>query len=178
MKNNDSVVSKTALMSALLSGALYLASGLQLSDSGLRELKRHEGYRETPYYDQAGVLTVCYGSTRSVHPARKYSSQECTERLKEDVDKHTEPVGRLVAVPLTQGQYDALGDFVYQFGETRFKGSTLLKKLNSWDCWGAAEEFRRWVNVGGKPNRGVQKRREDNIKVFHEGCVVWDRYGL
>lgn len=173
-------------MSALLSGALYLATGLQISNQGLQDLKRHEGYRETPYLDQAGVLTVCYGSTGSIHPARTYSAAECSARLESDLASHSRPVGQLVAVPLTQGQYDVLVDFVYQFGETKFKHSTLLRKLNAWDCRGAAAELPKWSKVRVQENgkevlktsRGVAKRRAENKAIFEAGCDVWEKYGL
>lgn len=174
----NSTGARTLIVSALMAGAVYLAPQMQMSPRGLDDLKKHEGLSLTPYRDQAGVLTVCYGDTKDVHPHRKYTMAECNTRLKDAVEAHTAPIGKYVAVPLTQGQYDALGDFVYQFGEARFRDSTLLKRLNRWDCWGATEAFMDWVNVGGQPNRGVVKRRVHNVRLFAQGCAVWEKYGL
>lgn len=169
---------KALVSSALLAGAVYLAPHMQMSQRGLDDLKKHEGLSLVPYKDQAGVLTVCYGDTKDVHPHRVYSMKECNTRLKEAVEAHTAPIGKYVAVPLTQGQYDALGDFIYQFGEAKFRDSTLLKRLNRWDCWGATEAFMDWVNVNGAPNRGVAVRRIHNVRLFAQGCAVWEQYGL
>jgi lysozyme len=44
-------------------------------------------------------------------------------------------------VPLQQGQYDAIADFIYNEGVAHFAGSTLLQKLNAGDYAGAAGEF-------------------------------------
>lgn len=40
-------------------------------------------------------------------------------------------VQRLVKVPLTQGQFDALVDFVFKLGGGRLASSTLLRNLNA-----------------------------------------------
>lgn len=165
-------------MAALLTGALYTATALKISDDGILAIQSHEGYRNIAYRDQANVLTVCYGSTRDVHPNRRYSDSECKERLHTDIRDATGAISRNVGVPLTQGQYDALSDFVYQFGEAKFRSSTLLKKLNAWDCWGASQEFNKWKYVQGVVNLGVQKRREENARQFSNGCKTWDKYGL
>ena len=41
------------------------------------------------------------------------------------------PSEHLVTVPLKQGQYDALADWVFNLGEGRLQMSTLLKVLNA-----------------------------------------------
>ena len=44
-----------------------------------------EGLRQVAYYDPPGILTVCYGSTRSVQKGKVYSLQECHDRLDADM---------------------------------------------------------------------------------------------
>ena len=41
-----------------------------------------EGYRGRAYYDPAHILTVCYGDTANIDPARIYSRDECAARLR------------------------------------------------------------------------------------------------
>ncbi|EEG86161.1 hypothetical protein PROPEN_01994 [Proteus penneri ATCC 35198] len=45
-------------------------------------------------------------------------------------------------------------------GTTAFARSTLLKKLNAGDQYGACEEMKRWIYAGGKVWRGLVSRRE------------------
>lgn len=44
-----------------------------------------EGLRQYAYYDPPGILTVCYGSTTNVEKGRKYSLEECEDRLNDDM---------------------------------------------------------------------------------------------
>lgn len=74
---------------------------------------------------------------------------------------------RLVKVPLTQGQFDALVSFAYnvglddnQNGKAEGLGeSTLLRKLNAKDYAGAVEQFLRWNKNDGAVMHGLTKRR-------------------
>ncbi|MDX8205161.1 lysozyme, partial [Acinetobacter pittii] len=51
-------------------------------------------------------------------------------------------------------------------GVGAFKKSTLLKKLNSGDYKGAANQFDVWVNAGGKRLAGLVRRRAIEKKLF------------
>ena len=46
-----------------------------------------EGLRQFAYYDPPGILTVCYGSTTDVTSGRRYSLEECRDRLNQDIDR-------------------------------------------------------------------------------------------
>ncbi|EDH9820259.1 TPA_asm: lysozyme, partial [Salmonella enterica subsp. enterica serovar Typhimurium] len=75
-------------------------------------------------------------------------------------------VSRLVKVKLTQGQFDALVSFAYNLGARTLSSSTLLRKLNSGDYAGAADEFLRWNKAGGKVLNGLTRRREAERALF------------
>ncbi len=75
-------------------------------------------------------------------------------------------VNRLVTVPLTQNQFDALISFVFNLGIGNFRTSTLLKKLNAGDYTGAAKEFPPWVRADGKQLPGLIKRRDAEKALF------------
>ena len=154
-------------------GLLALASALLPSQPGLDSIKKHEGVRYTAYLDAVQVPTICYGSTRKVYIGQRATPAECEERLLEDATYAGKGVAKGVHVPLTQGQYDALVSFVSNVGETKFYRSTLLRKINAGDCWGAGAEFDRWVYAKGKRLKGLVSRRADERKQWEEGCTVW-----
>ena len=153
--------------------ALALASALIPSTQGVDLVKQHEGLRQKAYLDAVGIPTICYGSTRKVFLGQNASLQECEERLQEDLTYAGKGVARLVTVKLSQGQYNALVSFVYNVGEAKFRSSTLLRKLNSGDCSGAAKEFDRWVYAKGKKLRGLVTRRAQERQMFEQDCKAW-----
>ncbi|WP_207264313.1 lysozyme [Desulfovibrio sp. Huiquan2017] len=73
---------------------------------------------------------------------------------------------------LSQGEYDALTHFVFNVGESGFKTSTLLKKLNSGNYEGVPDEMRRWnkgtVNGEKVVIDGLKKRREDQVEIYNK----------
>lgn len=50
-----------------------------------------EGLRNRPYLDPAHILTVCYGETQGIDPARIYSNDECAQRLRERLARDYAP---------------------------------------------------------------------------------------
>ena len=147
------------------------AIALSLSMAGAGAIVAHEGLRKVAYVDPVGVVTICAGHTRTAKLGQVKTEQECAELLKQDV-KHAEvAVKRLVVVPLTQEQFDALTSFVFNVGETNFAKSTLLKKVNAFDCWGAGREFMRWTRAGGKELPGLAVRRASERKQWETGCA-------
>lgn len=164
---------KSRVVAVVGAGVLAVASTLLPSQSGLDAIKKHEGVRHGAYLDAVGVPTICYGSTRKVFMGQRATSAECEERLLEDATYAGRGVAQGVKVKLTQGQYDALVSFVFNVGETQFYRSTLLRKINAGDCWGAGAEFDRWVYAKGKRLNGLVSRRADERRAFEEGCRLW-----
>lgn len=161
------------LAALVAAGALAYASTLIPSPSGLQRITAYEGTRNVAYLDSVGVPTICTGSTRAVRIGQVAKPGECAERLREDSTYAGKALGRLVLVPVTQGQYDALVSLTFNIGGTAFGQSTLLRRLNSGDCYGTAREFDRWVYAGGKRLAGLVKRRQDERKHFERDCPVW-----
>jgi lysozyme len=72
-----------------------------------------------------------------------------------------------VKVALTQGQFDALVDFVFNLGAGRLAGSTLLRMLNAGNTTGAGQHLLLWVNAGGKPQPGLVTRRKAELALWN-----------
>ena len=101
---------------------------MRLSAAGLELLKKSEGFRGRTYLDAAGHPTIGYGH-RLVDPETYpggVSEAEGEAMLLHDVGEAEQAVNRLVKVALTQGQFDALVDFVFNLGAERLACSTLL----------------------------------------------------
>lgn len=147
-------------------------AALAISAAGLTLVKHHEGKVLAGYKDPVGIVTACYGHTATAKLGKKYTVAECEALLKQDVAVTEAAIKRLVKVPITQDQYDALVSFVFNVGPTAFAKSTLLRKLNAGDCWGAANELPRWDKAGGKTLPGLTRRRNDERISFIKACHV------
>lgn len=89
-----------------------------------------------------------------------------------DVKSYEEIVKKHVKVDLSQGEHDALTHFVFNVGESGFKASTLLRKLNSGNYDGVPDEMRRWNKgiVDGEKVviDGLKKRREVEVEIYNK----------
>jgi len=119
---------------------------MEFSSAGMALLKRSEGFRNRVYLDAAGFPTIGYGH-RLLRPDNFPNGIDpamAAILLVSDVRDAKQAVERMVTVPLTQGQFDALVDFVYNLGAQRLLSSTLLKYLNAGKYDDAAEQLLRW----------------------------------
>ena len=155
---------------------LFKAASLSAGAAAVALITTYEGLRLEAYKDPVGVWTICYGSTKNVQPGQVATLQECENRLGADAEEAANAVRKYVQHPITQEQFDALVDFTFNLGAGNLKNSTLLRKLNAGDCYGAAEEFRRWVYAGGQVLPGLQKRREAEYELFLADCQYWPEY--
>lgn len=128
-----------------------------------------EGFSAEVYLDSGGVPTVCYGHTGADvslgQPPR--TDEECDALLAADAAWASQAVSDLVTVPLSDNQRTALVSFVYNVGRSAFRDSTLLKLLNRGQYMSVPDELRRWVYDNGKRIRGLENRRELEIKVWN-----------
>jgi lysozyme len=133
-------------------------------------LKDFEDLRTETYLDQGGKPTICYGHL--IKPGEQFgrmNEEECSDLLREDMSRYENAVRENVSVPISQNQYDALVSLSYNIGTGAFKDSTLLRKLNSGDYEGAAEQFDVWNKVSGKVSRGLVNRRAKEKNIFEDG---------
>jgi lysozyme len=139
---------------------------MKTGPAGLHLIKTFEGLKLNAYKCPAGVWTIGYGTTKGVKPGQAITAAKAEELLAADLRKFEDTVNTSVAVPITQGQFDALVSLTYNIGSGAFRASTLLRKLNAKDYAGAAEQFPRWNRAGGKVLAGLTRRREAERKLF------------
>ena len=139
---------------------------MNIGPAGLELIKEFEGCKLTAYLDSVGVPTIGYGHTKGVKIGLRCTQEEADAWLLEDLKDAETCVNGAVTVPLTQNEFDALVSFVFNFGCTKFRGSTLLRKLLDSDYDGAALEFRRWDRAGGQVLAGLTRRRAAEERLF------------
>jgi len=146
------VINYPLLGVSILSG-FYLANRAlktrrSISANGIETIKRFEGFSHTPYKDSAGKWTIGYGHLIQPDESFTYISvEQATKLLHADLYDAESAVRSAVAVPISQGMYDALVSFTYNVGANAFKSSTLLRYLNSGDYMAANREFTRWTKA-------------------------------
>lgn len=149
-----------------------------VSAFGLQYLVTLEGYKLKAYPDGAGVWTICVGHTKGVRQGQTATRAQCDKWLEEDLRYFSHVVRTSVRQPVTQNQFDALVIFAFNIGETKFKSSTLLRKLNAGDFIGAANEFPRWNKIKdpatGKliPSKGLSNRRRAEQQLFIKDMIA------
>ena len=132
---------------------------MKASQTLITKLKRFEACATTAYRDAAGVWTIGYGHTKGVKKGDRITAYQAEQFLKEDIAEY-EQAANMVKRIATQGQFDAIVDFMYNCGIANFNSSTLKRYIESGrKTWEIQEQFLRWVNSGGKKLGGLVTRR-------------------
>jgi lysozyme len=141
-------------------------SKLSVSQTGIDMIKGFEGFRSYPYTCPGGALTIGYGTTMKPGEFTSVTKEQAEALLRKSIVGFERSIKKLVTVPLSQNQYDALVSFTYNVGAGALKRSTLLKNLNSGDYTGAADELLRFTRSNGKVLEGLEKRRQKERTLF------------
>jgi lysozyme len=145
-------------------------NNLTYSTKGLSLTEQFEGCRLTAYQDQVGVWTIGYGHTGpDVTAGMTITIDAAQALLAKDVSSAADCVSNLVEVTLTQEEFDALVDFVFNLGAGAFRGSTMLRDLNAGDFTSAAAQFDMWDHAGGAVVAGLLRRRQAEAELFEGG---------
>ncbi len=154
---------------------------MKMSTNGLDKLELWEGSERKAYRDVAGLLTIGVGhlltqdelhsgkihiGSESIDYRRGLTKEQIRDLLAQDLKGFEKVVNENVKVPLNQNQFDTLVSFSFNVGAAAFKNSTLLKVLNNKQYDEVPKQLRRWVYAGGLKVRGLQIRRENEIKLW------------
>ncbi len=139
---------------------------MKISALGIALIERFEGLRLRAYQDGKGIWTIGYGHTADVTKICFETQAQAETDLCFDLQTAEAAVTRLVSVPLTQGQFDALVSFTYNEGQGRLRNSTLLRLVNAEKFKAAALAFGSWEMIAGKHSEGLELRRLAEVKLF------------
>jgi lysozyme len=132
-----------------------------IARSTLSHIIKEEGFRNKAYKDSKGHLTIGVGhlikkdERHLVHTT--LTDEQVEELLRSDLRWCQDAVETSVRVPLTQNQMDALYSLCFNIGETNFRQSTVVKKLNQNDIKGAADAILMW----DRPQELIPRRKRE-----------------
>jgi len=140
----------------------------QINQAGLDMIKYFEGWRDKPYDDGAGFMTVGYGhkilpSDTIPVPITKFEGESL---LRSDLYDAERAVLRLIKIPLTDNQFAALVSFTFNLGGGALQRSTLRQKVNRKEHGEVPAEFMKWVRAGGRKLPGLIKRRAAEAALY------------
>ena len=134
-----------------------------VTEAGLDLIRRFEGFSPTIYLCPAGYPTIGYGHVVLAHEQDQFATgitpAQATELLRQDVRIAERAVLRLISVPLTDGQFDALVSFTFNLGAGALQRSTLRLKANRGEHESVPAELMKWVWAAGKKLPGLVLRR-------------------
>ena len=144
----------TKRYAAILGAAAALAAGF-------------EGLRQYAYYDPRpgdAILTVCYGSTTDVQKGKKYSIEECKQRLTDDMLDAVRAVERCHP-NLPDNVLIAFADAVYNIGPKVACNSTASRYLKQGNYEAACRELPRWNKSNGVLLPGLTRCRLAEMEI-------------
>jgi lysozyme len=153
---------------------------MKTNRAGRGLIKRFESFQPTAYAapEQVGTegRTIGYGHViLAVDGLPDPMTQEqADELLQKDLERFERAVWKAlderVRPIITVNEFSALVSFAFNAGPEAFKNSRLLRKVNSLDFEGAADEFGKWVyaTVGGAKvkMKGLVVRRQAERELF------------
>ncbi|MBC6698874.1 lysozyme [Hymenobacter puniceus] len=138
--------------------------------AGRAFITKEEGEVLKTYLCAAGVATIGVGHTGPDVLARMSITREQSQMLlSQDLARFEAAVNRVVTVPLTQNQFNALVSFAFNLGEAALAKSSLVRYVNSTavrDPAALKNYFRIWRNVNGKPSAAIEARRLREAALF------------
>lgn len=143
---------------------------MNASQAAIKLIKRFESLRLEAYLCPAGVRTIGWGHTEGVQPGQRITAEQAEELLQSDIDQVEQDMARVISIPLTQGEHDALVSLCFNLrgGARRLPriAPKLLEKLTSGDRFGASIELLDINRVNGEPMLGLTRRREAERALF------------
>ena len=125
-----------------------------------------EGLELTAYPCSAGGWTIGSGHTKGVKKGDTCTEEQAKKWLIEDLADTQSRLARYINVPVTQNEFIALVSLAFNVGVGNLSRSKLLRKLNSGDREGAAEEFLDFDLANGKRLAGLTRRRKAEHDLF------------
>lgn len=141
-----------------------------INQDGLDLIKHHEGFSAKVYICPAGYPTIGYGHLILSHEdfSGGITKSQAEKLLRHDVQIAERAVLRLIIVPLTEGQFNALVSFTFNLGAGALQRSTLRRVINRDDHDAVPQQFMRWVWANGRKLKGLIRRRGDEAVLYQK----------
>lgn len=130
---------------------------LAASAAFFTSLIHYEGYKSKPYKDSGGVATIGVGSTtyedgtKVKMTDKPISKERAIEISKAHVSKDEAAFRKsLNGVKLSQTEYDVYLDFMYNFGQSNWRSSSMLRHLKAGQHKAACNSLLKWKYVAKK----------------------------
>jgi len=138
---------------------------MKISSAGLDALMQREGVRLHAYPDVRGIPTIGVGHTSMGGPPHvswgmTITMDQAKMILMSDLAPVEAAINACVHVGLSQNQFDALCSLVFNIGIPGFRGSTILRQLNSTNYAFAAQDFLMW----DEPPSLIGRRRAERVQ--------------
>lgn len=156
--------------------ARTLADNLYPSDELRQALQEEEGALLTVYRDSAGKPTV--GTGHLIRPedgfrvGDRITEADLQRFLDRDLETATKEVRQLVGdLPLSQHEFDALVDLVFNIGGTNLSGTKSPKlhdAIRRRDYSAMADQLSYTKDASGRPAPGLIHRSERRRRIFAE----------
>lgn len=165
-----------ARLDAAIDAATSIDIARQIGPDGIALIKRFEGcakqrsdgqFEAYPDPGTGGApWTIGWGATgKGIGPGTVWTAEQCNARLEADLARYSAEVSRALGeAPTSQHQFDALVSFHYNTGAIGRATLTRLHQAGNYD--GAAAEFGKWVNAGGRRLAGLVRRREAEAALY------------
>ena len=154
---------------------------MRISERGLAELILAEGSFSRVYADSGGAPTIGVGHLLTMDERKSgqifiggqryplapgLDDGQIRLLLMQDLLVVEECISSLTRPLLSQNEFDALVMLVFNIGREAFAHSTLMQVIAAGNFDGVPAQFRRWVYDNGKVVKGLQNRREHEIRVW------------
>lgn len=136
------------------------APATSIDQAGLDFIEGNEGSRLTAYPDASGY-SIGFGHF-GASPGETITPDQELQLFQGDYTAAENAVDRYVTVPLSQNEYDALVDFVFNAGAGNFHSSQLLQDINAGDFSAADVQFLSQNTHGGS----LLSRRQAEAELF------------
>lgn len=152
---------------------------MKISAKGIQLIQHFEGCYLDAYLCPANVWTIGYGHTgmvdgKQIQAGMKITQAKATELLREDMAEFEKHVMRLIDVPLTQSQFDALVSFSFNVGAGALQKSTLRKLLNQGKYQEVPAQLGRWNKANNKVLAGLTRRRKAEGVLWSTGQLQFN----
>ena len=154
----------------------------KVSALGVQMIMRLEGTRDTVYLDAVGLPTVGVGhlltkdelssgriiaANGGIIDIRKpLSYGDIYALLMDDLSEYEYAINTNITQTLNQHQFDALVSWAFNVGAGAVARSTLRKLLNAGNFEAVPAQLRRWDKAGGRVLRGLQNRRDAEVRMW------------